>query len=65
MAETIASIEHILAAWRDAQRALDELEWDDPRRTEAEARVADERAADQARIEATDAARLQETLISA
>ena len=65
MAETIISIEHLLAAWRNAERALDELEVDDPRRTEAEARVADERAAYQARIEATDAAGLRETLISA
>jgi hypothetical protein len=50
--ETIVSMEHLLAAWRDAERALDELEPDDPRQGEAEARVAEGRAAYRARIEA-------------
>jgi hypothetical protein len=61
----MGSIEHLLAAWRDAQRALDELEADDPLRGEAEARVAEGRAAYQERIEAIDVARMRETLISA
>lgn len=59
VAERTVSIELLLAAWRDAQRALDELAPDDPHRGAAEARVAAERAAFQARVETIDDASLR------
>jgi hypothetical protein len=65
MTETIVSMDHLLAAWRDAERALDELDPDDPRHSEAEARVAEGRAAYKARFNAIDEARPRGTLISA
>jgi hypothetical protein len=52
--ETIVSMEHLLAAWRDAERALALLEPTDPRRADAEARVVEGRAAYQARVESIE-----------
>ena len=65
MTETIVSTEHLLAAWRDAERAIVELKADDPGRGEAEARLAERRAAYQAKIEAIEDAFPRRTLISA
>ena len=63
--ETIVSIEHLLAAWRDAERVLAALEPTDPRRADAEARLADGRAAYQARVESIDVVVSRGSLIPA
>jgi hypothetical protein len=48
--ETLPSTEQLLAAWRDAQRALEYIRLDGPGRTQAEDRVHDARIAYQDRI---------------
>ncbi len=50
MIEILPATEQLLAAWRDAQRALEELRLDGPGRTQAEDRVHDARVAYHARI---------------
>jgi len=48
--EILPTTEELLAAWREAQRALEGYRLDSPGRTQAEDRVHDARAAYQARI---------------
>lgn len=50
MIESLPTTEDLLAAWRDAQRALEQQRMDSPGRAKAEDRVHDARAAYQARI---------------
>lgn len=65
MTEAIVSMEHLLAAWRDAERALAALEPTDPGRAEAEARLAEARADYQARVESIDDAVSRGNLVAA
>jgi hypothetical protein len=48
--EIIATTEQLLAAWREAERDLDALDPFTPGRADVEARVAEARAAYQARV---------------
>lgn len=50
MIEILPPTEQLLAAWRDAQRALEELRLDNPARTQAEDRVHDARIAYHAHV---------------
>lgn len=50
MTEIIATTEQLLAAWREAERDLEALDPFTPGRADVEARVAEARAAYQARV---------------
>jgi hypothetical protein len=52
--ETVATTEHLLAAWREAQRILDALDPYTPGRADVEARVSRARAAYRAHVAAVE-----------